>query len=379
MILRQLAGCWPHEICHDTRDGEEDVERQQHGTDPRGCWKSSGFEGGDSYIPGPTHHPSLWRLHSPLVARRASPDVTASNRRRDRRTLGQHAVCWLKLGSLRHNAGEGQDQSGPARFSPPLLQAPALFFLHSEVRLAFVQDLRQANSAKGSLRAAAPFPRPNEEAWHWPFQVFLGVVGWVHDRERSSVSATTAPKGTAVDNCWHGDIEGASDSSQRPRYRHLQRLWKASMFVCCQEAGQRGGRNSGASQRRCWLRLLWKHFRTRPPTGKQGQNAARHQLQHWRHQPLLRQQARPTARLLQVWQCQSPPCCGRGFIEVPVCTFCVPRMLCEGGACSHSRAEADAHLTARLDDWLGLDTEVCMIPAKEKRCSWTCWGVGSEA
>ena len=25
----------------------------------------------------------------------------------------------------------------------------------------------------------------------------------------------------------------------------------------------------------------------------------------------------------------------------PVCTSCVPRMLCEGGACSHSRAEAD--------------------------------------
>ena len=54
------------------------------------------------------------------------------------------------------------------------------------------------------------------------------------------------------------------------------------------------------------------------------------------------------ARLLQVWQ--SPPCCGRGFIEDPVCTSCVPRMLCEGGACSHSRAEADAHLTARLGD-----------------------------
>ena len=70
--------------------------------------------------------------------------------------------------------------------------------------------------------------------------------------------------------------------------------------------------------------------------------------------------------LLQVWQCQSLPCCGRGFIEVPVCTSCVPRMLCEGGACSHSRAEADAHLTARLGDWLGLGTEMCMITAKKK-------------
>ena len=42
-----------------------------------------------------------------------------------------------------------------------------------------------------------------------------------------------------------------------------------------------------------------------------------------------------------------PPCCRRGFIEVPVCTSCV---FCEGSACSHSRAEADAHLTARLGD-----------------------------
>ena len=98
-----------------------------------------------------------------------------------------------------------------------------------------------------------------------------------------------------------------------------------------------------------------------------------------------RQQARLTARLLQVWQCQSPPCCGRGFIEVPVCTSCVPRMLCEGGACSHSysRAEADAHLTATLGDWLGLDTEMCMIPAMHKKtkvctsaCLWpdAVWG-----
>ena len=45
-----------------------------------------------------------------------------------------------------------------------------------------------------------------------------------------------------------------------------------------------------------------------------------------------------------------PSCCGRGFIEVPVCTAYVPRMLCKGGACSHLSAEADAHLTARLGD-----------------------------
>ena len=37
------------------------------------------------------------------------------------------------------------------------------------------------------------------------------------------------------------------------------------------------------------------------------------------------------------------------------------------GACSHSRAEADADLTAKLGDWLGLDTEMCMIKAKKKK------------
>ena len=86
-----------------------------------------------------------------------------------------------------------------------------------------------------------------------------------------------------------------------------------------------------------------------------------------------RQQARLTVRLLQVWQCQSPPCCGRGFIEVPVCTSCVPRMLCEGGACfaleGRSRCAPDCH--TRWLTWPG-HWDVYDPSSKNKVCTSAC-------
>ena len=203
--------------------------------------------------------------------------------------------------------------------------------------------------------------------------LFLGIVGWVHDRERSPVSATTARLGATVDNCWHGDTEGAGDSSQRPRCRHLQRLWKASMFVCCQEAGQRGGRKLWSKPKKMLTSFAVEAFS--------------HQTTHWQARS---ERGSTSAAALTSPATTSPASeAYRSFassVAVPVPSLLRKRfhrssslhILCAKNAlqrgCVFALERRSRCGTWLPDgDWLSLDTEMCMIPAKKtKVCPSVC-------